>query len=692
MNRLLFISLLCWLSVSNGQIPVIDGNDTLLNPWTGGINSAQFSNIDLNQDGLQDLFIFDRSGDEVKTFIRSADNQWIFAPEYISAFPKMSFWCLLVDINCDGKKDIFTSNDGGFKVYLNNSTSSLSFQLFSEQLQLPDGEKLICANSDIPSFIDVDNDGDIDILSFSPNGINVNYYQNLAIENGSCDNPTFILADECWGNFEENGNSNSITLDAGCGKTMQTVRHAGSSLLAFDNNNDGLKELVLGDLNYNNLVFLENGGSLSEANIINSIDSFPFSYPANVNIFPAGYLVDVNFDDINDLIVTPNNSVSGENKTSSWLYTNEGTNSLPDFQFQTNSFIQSQTIDLGTNAYPVLADLNKDGLIDLVVGNQFYKSGLSDISRLVYYQNIGTPEAPVFQKTSNNLGNAQQMNLSGLHPTFGDLDNDGDQDMIVGDAAGKLHFFKNTSSNDNPSFQLFEAEMSGIDVGVFAAPFLFDFDADGDLDLFIGERNGTLNYVENEGNSTQYDFNQLQEGIGNIDVMIPCCTGYSVPFLNRDSDNNTHLYLGSEQGVLYHYDDISTILTESVSIGDSTVFPMQQISPYQVDIDNNDTLDWFIGEINGGVRLYGIDQAINIGINNLEPKLIKAFPNPCDDQFNFDQPLEQSASVYNLQGQLIQSIPKGTSTIPTQAFPNGVYFLAFNAKEKRIVIRFVVMH
>ena len=53
--------------VQQNSIPVIVNNDTLLNPWTGGFNSAQISKIDLNNDQIEDLFVFDRSSDKVIT-------------------------------------------------------------------------------------------------------------------------------------------------------------------------------------------------------------------------------------------------------------------------------------------------------------------------------------------------------------------------------------------------------------------------------------------------------------------------------------------------------------------------------------------------------------------------------------------------------------------------------------------------
>ena len=112
--------------VRKDTIVVKNNTDTLNLAWAGGNNYAQFSNIDLNFDGAQDLFLFDRTGNKVLTYLHV--NQvnsavYKYAPEYENKFPSgMMNWCLLKDYNCDGKQDIFTYTPGGIKVYTNTST------------------------------------------------------------------------------------------------------------------------------------------------------------------------------------------------------------------------------------------------------------------------------------------------------------------------------------------------------------------------------------------------------------------------------------------------------------------------------------------------------------------------------------------------------------------------------------------
>ena len=64
-------------------------------PWAGGINAAQFSTIHLNNDTIEDLFIFDRTGNKVLTFVNNGiGSGYVYAPEYESQFPALKSWAL----------------------------------------------------------------------------------------------------------------------------------------------------------------------------------------------------------------------------------------------------------------------------------------------------------------------------------------------------------------------------------------------------------------------------------------------------------------------------------------------------------------------------------------------------------------------------------------------------------------------
>jgi hypothetical protein len=71
-------------------------------------------------------------------------------------------------------------------------------------------------------------------------------------------------------------------------------------------------------------------------------------------------------------------------------------------------------------------------------------------------------------------------------PAAGDLDGDGDLDLVVGEASGELNLFRNVGSTTSPRFELVSEKLGGVDVGRRSAPTLVDLDGDGDLDLLVG--------------------------------------------------------------------------------------------------------------------------------------------------------------------------------------------------------------
>ncbi len=195
------------------DIPVSDGNEELTMPWTGGYNAPQFSNIDFNRDGIQDMISFDRQGNILRAFVRlPASGRWIQSWDHEKFFPPLVDWVIVKDFDGDGVEDLFTSSSptgvAGVTVYKGSYSNDVwSFTKLMDRdkdyLQVQSGPGLTniyISWDDIPSITDVDLDGDIDILAFEPGGSYIYYYQNQSIEVGwGTDSLRFILKDFCWG-------------------------------------------------------------------------------------------------------------------------------------------------------------------------------------------------------------------------------------------------------------------------------------------------------------------------------------------------------------------------------------------------------------------------------------------------------------------------------------------------------------
>ena len=112
--------------------------------------------------------------------------------------------------------------------------------------------------------------------------------------------------------------------------------------------------------------------------------------------------------------------------------------------------------------------------------------------------------------------------IEDYNPAFGDIDHDGDLDMVVGAWNGKLYFYQNVGSATRPEFVVVEGRKSpfdGIDVGRHAAPVLVDLDLDGDLDLIVGENKGRIFFFNNTGGSTaRAEFTPKSDGTGDASM------------------------------------------------------------------------------------------------------------------------------------------------------------------------------
>ena len=101
-----------------------------------------------------------------------------------------------------------------------------------------------------------------------------------------------------------------------------------------------------------------------------------------------------------------------------------------------------------------------------------------------------------------------------MSPTLADLDNDGDFDLIIGKFNGELLIYNNSGNPNNALFTTGESLLDNngdeIDVGTTAVPFLFDIDNDFDNDLIIGAFNGKVSLYKNTGTSSGYQFTLIR--------------------------------------------------------------------------------------------------------------------------------------------------------------------------------------
>jgi hypothetical protein len=713
------------------SIPVIKQGKAMYHAWAGGVNSVQFNELDLDLDGIMDLVLLDRTVNKVLTFINlgiADSSSYIYSPQYESYFPPASSWLRLADYNCDGKNDLFTWAPGGIRVYKNITSGGFPTWTLVESLvysyQPPNNLNLYVSSVDMPAIDDVDYDGDLDVLTFGVLGTSLEYHKNLSMETyGICDSLIFELKNQCWGHFAESSTSNNVILNytgwpCSGGSIVNpempltdidryaperkpllngSAKHSGSTVMMWDMNGDGVRDLLIGDVSFPNLVNLENGGTApnQDSPMTTKDTVFPYyNVSADVNVFPSPYYQDVDNDAISDLIVTTNSSNLSVDKQSVWLYKNNGVDDLPVLDFQKTDFLQEYMIEQGTGSAPVIFDWDADGLKDLVIGTL----GSYDILSTAYlpgvglYRNSGTASAPEFTWVTDDFSSLSTSGLPiGLHPAFGDLDNDGDEDMIVGDSEGNLHYFQNTAGAGNTaSFVLAIPMMTDqsaviIDLGYYATPQLIDIDRDGDLDIVSGKRDGKLAWIKNKGSVSAPVWEVNTTSLGGVDVRewfeLPNGSGYSVPFV-VDFAGAYELFVGSKSGYIFHYNQIDGNLAGTFTELDTTymdINPGQRSSAAFYDFDNDGVRELLVGNYRGGLLCYNY-RVNSSDVKEFENQSFVVYPNPASDrlEIQWKQGFNKvSLKIIDPSGRVVYSLTTGASQviIPVNEWSTGVYII-----------------
>ncbi len=705
------------LFVSRDTINVIENGVTLKMPWANGLNFSNISNFDLDLDGVNDdILAFDRVNQfgvgRFRCFIKTGlagQPTYSSNPNLSYNFPAISNWAVGRDYDCDGDMDLFCSTSAGITVYKNISTPiiGLKFVLAKALIYsnfLPQIANLYASSNAVPGIADIDGDGDLDILTFSPNGVFIEYHKNLSKETyGICDSLNkFELTTNCWGKMIEN--NCGIDLNQNCAfkpgpqnnpQPNNNSLHAGSCLTCLDSDNDGDQDLILGDISCNILQFAFNGGTSTTAIITDTTRLYP-NYPLKANTqqiklnnFPCAYYVDVDADNKKDLIATPNSNGS-ENTQSVWYYKNTSLTNTVNFQFVKKNLLQDQMIEVGQNSFPVLFDYDADGKKDLLIGTYGYYNVNTLQAKLTLYKNIGTLAQPAYSLITRDYASVLSYSLNNAIPTVGDIDNDGDIDILIGTQSGQIHWLKNTAGPGALCTFTFLSNPFGFtnQDPAAAAPQLFDIDNDNLLDLFVGSKTGKISYYKNIGLPGVPSFTRLTNFFGNVnvqgDVNLYGPDGYASPHFFTEN-GNTKLLVGSISGQIFYY-SVPTLTSSTcvlISANANGYNEGGQSSVFFEDVNADGKRDLFVGNGSGGLSFYSsMGPDVGLQENNLQnSNFINLFPNPANQTFNISvEKIEVESGqviVIDLFGKEIitKKINSNFESINVNELNSGIYFV-----------------
>ena len=611
---------------------IIDGAELEI-PFLGGFNKPNPQFVDWNEDGLTDLFVRDQDG-RLQYFLNSGSADEPNFEFQTKAFQNLDVgqWFTFFDYDHDDDIDLIASPQSPDVTLFENVSDSLILavsQLLDDSSVAVHGGQIV-----IPTIADIDADGWEDLFVGGVSGA-VTYYRNLGLTDGL---PVYHL---------ETNSFEDILIVWVPGRDD---RHGANALEFYDIDDDEDLDLFWGDYYQPGLFFLENFGTSSDPNIPDSlmIDSYPQNEPVSSAGFNVPRLIDLNSDGAAELFVGVQSGIYGTDFVDNfWYYdmTVEG-----DFGLVTKNYFEQ--IDLISGTIPTLADMDSDGDLDLFIGNEFDASNSGWKGDVYFFENIGSAVSPQFEMVDSSYFDEGMGN--NMAPAFGDLDGDGDFDALVGDYNGEISFFLNDGSPTEPNFS-YQGKFLEIDLAGRATPALGDVEGDGDLDLYVGDKNGSVHVWSNEGDPANYNFIKISDDLfsgENLGLEI------ALELADFDNDGDLDLLIGNQSGELYLANPSGSELHQLEQLPHSGL----NLAPTIGDMDSDGKMDLIVGSNEGGLQYFSVEEqsVVNNEDFPIMTRLVSCYPNPFNNtaifQLSSDVPADSRLIIYDILGRQVDLI------------------------------------
>jgi len=718
-------------------------------PFTGIVGGfATFA--DLDNDGDSDLMISGASNGEAVTKLYTNDGSGNFTEVTDTPFiGLMGSSIAISDIDNDSDLDVlltgYTGSERVAKLYTNDGNGNFT--------EVTDTPFIGVSGNNSSLFSDIDNDGDQDVLLTGYTGSDPMFVSILYTNDGSgnftevTDTPFegFTGNSIAFNDIDNDGDQDVVfcgyTFDSDSKPTIKvklfTNNGSGeftevtdipfvavdqSSIVFFDMDSDGDSELLIAGRS-KSILYMNEG----EGHFIKITNSF-FEGVDDSSVAFA----DVDNDGDQDVLIT---GYTNNYDRISKLYTNDGSGIFTEVADTPFEGVDDSSI--------AFSDVDNDGDQDVLITG--YTDNSERISKL--YTNDGSG---IFTEVADTP--FEGVDDSSI--AFADIDNDGDQDVLITGYTDNSERISKLYTNDGSGIftEVADTPFEGVDDSSIA---FSDVDNDGDQDVLItgytnnSERISKLYTNDDSGiftevtdtpfegvNDSSIAFSDVDND-GDQDVLI---TGYT-----NDYERISKLYINDGSGIFTEVtdtpfegvDDSSVAFSDVDNDGDqdilitgyiedtnamrvsdgikisklytndgSGIFTEVADTPFEgiddssialADVDNDGDQDVLItGYTDNSERisyLYrNLYDLLGITENQNATTNLKVYPNPSSNLFTLDcnsQSIDD-IKIYNLQGQEMPFVFDKIQQTIQVSYPKGIYLIKLKINDKTQTMKIIV--